>query len=427
MVEKTGGRAAKVFVRQLRLTNYRNYRSFSADFSDGLVVFTGHNGAGKTNLLEALSFLSPGRGLRRAAYDNVIRSNPVLGSAYGNAVNQREDESLETFEKSGKQETVDSETTIAGLNSPINEAEDSGFVVFAQLHSALYGDASIGTASDIASTGRRIRINGESVASDRLTDYCRISWLVPSMDGLFTGPAADRRRFLDRMVLAIDPAHARRVSDFEKAMRARNRLLTDGSRDEGWFNALEVQMAELAIAIAAARMDVVRLISDIENFDSEETFPSPVLDIEGTIEKALARKSAVDVEEEYRQSLHDKRESDRVAGRTLEGPHRSDMLVYYARKNMPAGLCSTGEQKALLTGLVLSHAQLTSAISGMTPILLLDEMAAHLDPGRRKVLFDSLERLGGQTFMTGTDQQLFADLKDRAQFFELSNGSVVNN
>ncbi|MCT6860293.1 AAA family ATPase, partial [Bartonella apis] len=210
MVEKTGGRAAKVSVRQLRLTNYRNYRSFSADFSDGLVVFTGHNGAGKTNLLEALSFLSPGRGLRRAAYDNVIRSNPVLGSAYGNAVNQREDESLETFEKSGKQETVDSETAIAGLNSPINEVEDSGFVVFAQLHSALYGDASIGTASDIGSTGRRIRINGESVASDRLTDYCRISWLVPSMDGLFTGPAADRRRFLDRMVLAIDPAHARR-------------------------------------------------------------------------------------------------------------------------------------------------------------------------------------------------------------------------
>lgn len=383
MVLNSDGQTAKVVVRQLKLTNYRNYRLFCVDFSDNLVVFTGHNGAGKTNLLEALSLLSPGRGLRRSSYDNVVCSAQ-------------------------------------------NEAGEKaqGFVIFAQLQSSLFGDVDIGTASDAAEGGRKVRINGTTVPSERLTDYCRVSWLVPSMDGLFTGGASDRRRFLDRMVLSIDTAHARRVMDFEKAMRARNRLLSEGSRDERWFTALEVQMAELAIAIAAARMDVVRLISNIENFDAKGTFPTPVLDIEGTIEQALARQSAIEVEEDYKQRLHDGRELDRAAGRTLEGPHKSDLQVFYAKKNMPAALCSTGEQKALLTGLVLSHAQLTAEVSGMAPILLLDEMAAHLDKGRRAILFDSLNNLGGQTFMTGTDSQLFSDLQGHAQFLEISNGAL---
>ena len=427
MVEKYGGRAVKVFVRQLKLTNFRNYRGFSADFSDGLVVFTGHNGAGKTNLLEALSFLSPGRGLRRAAYDNVVSagSKPVFGHerASGGADETR----LQQLETAVQEKITAGEGADFLQKGAIDQKGADGFVIFAQLHSALYGDVNIGTASDIASSGRKVRINGEGVTSDRLTEYCRLSWLIPSMDGLFTGPASERRRFLDRMVLAIDPAHARRVVDFEKAMRARNRLLADGNGDEGWFNALEMQMAELAIAIAAARMDVVRLISDIENFDSEKSFPTPVLDIEGLVERALARQSAVDVEEEYRQRLHDKRELDRKAGRTLEGPHRSDLLIFYGAKNMPAALCSTGEQKALLIGLVLAHAQLTAEISGMTPILLLDEMAAHLDKNRRAILFDSLDRLGGQTFMTGTDRQLFSALDGRAQFFEISDGSIAES
>ena len=402
------GQTTKVFVRQLRLTNYRNYCSFSADFSDKLVVFTGHNGAGKTNLLEALSFLSPGRGLRRASYDSVAYAKHDSGFKY-----EIQKGKINGVPSSQKQE-------IDGQQNNIQ-----GFVIFAHLQSALYGDVNIGTASDMTEGGRKVRINGASVAADRLTDYCRVSWLVPAMDGLFTGPAGDRRRFLDRMVLAIDPAHARRVVDFEKAMRARNRLLTEGNTDESWFAALETQMAELAIAIAAARMDVVRLISNIDNFDGTGTFPTPLLGLEGIIEQALTRQSAVDVEEDYKQRLHDKRDLDRLAGRTLEGPHRSDMLVFYAKKNMPAALCSTGEQKALLTGLVLAHARLTAQISGMTPILLLDEMAAHLDRGRRAILFDSLDQLGGQTFMTGTDSQLFSALEGRAQFFEIANGAIA--
>lgn len=372
------GQAAKVFVRQLKLTNYRNYRTFSVDFSSDHVVFTGHNGAGKTNLLEAMSLLSPGRGLRRASYNDVTHAGNAAG----------------------------------------------GFVVFARLQSALFGDVDIGTACDNIEGGRKVRVNGSPVTSDRLADYCRINWLIPAMDGLFTGSAGDRRRFLDRMVLAIDPAHARRVSDFEKAMRARNRLLLDGSRDNRWFDALEMQMAELATAIAAARIDIIRMLDGVETLDVEEVFPKAILGIEGILEQALLQDSAVDVEENYKQRLHDGRNADRAAGRTMEGPHRSDMTVTYAKKNMPAALCSTGEQKALLTGLILAHTKLTTHISGMAPILLLDEMAAHLDTERRASLFDILDNLGVQTFMTGTDRQLFNALEGRAQFFEIIDGAL---
>lgn len=372
------GYAAKVVVQQLKLSNYRNYRTFSVNFSGKHVVFTGHNGAGKTNLLEAISLLSPGRGLRRSTYGDLICAN----------------------------------------------ADNDSFVVFAKLYSALFDEVDIGTTCDNADGGRKVRINGTSTSADRLTDYCRISWLIPAMDGLFTGSASDRRRFLDRMVLSIDPSHGRRVLDFEKVMRSRNRLLLDGHTNNGWFDALETQMAELATAIAAARIDVIRLLDGGKENDSHDVFPHPILVIEGLLEQALINQSAIDVEEYYRQKLHDGRPLDRAAGRTLEGPHRSDMKVFYAQKNMPAALCSTGEQKSLLMGLILAHAKITAQISGMAPILLLDEMAAHLDEQRRVALFNILDELGGQSFMTGTDRQLFSALDDRAEFFEISDGAL---
>lgn len=373
------GYAAKVVVQQLKLSNYRNYRTFSVNFSGKHVVFTGHNGAGKTNLLEAISLLSPGRGLRRSTYGDLICAN----------------------------------------------ADNNSFVVFAKLYSALFDEVDIGTTCDNADGGRKVRINGTSTSADRLTDYCRISWLIPAMDGLFTGSASDRRRFLDRMVLSIDPSHGRRVLDFEKVMRSRNRLLLDGNTNNGWFDALETQMAELATAIAAARIDVIRLLDGGKESDSRDVFPHPILVIEGLLEQALINQSAIDVEEHYRQKLHDCRSLDRAAGRTLEGPHRSDMKVFYAQKNMPAALCSTGEQKSLLMGLILAHAKITAQISGMAPILLLDEMAAHLDEQRRIALFNILDELGGQSFMTGTDRQLFSALDDRAEFFEISDGALL--
>ncbi|WP_336287699.1 DNA replication/repair protein RecF [Bartonella sp. CB60] len=374
------GYVHKVAVRQLRLAHYRNYDSFNIHFSGQHVVFTGHNGAGKTNLLEALSFLSPGRGLRRAAYSDI------------------------SFSKSG----------------------GAGFVVFARLECALYGEVNIGTALETGDNSRKVHINGVNETGDCLTDYCHISVLTPSMDGLFTGASLERRRFLDRMVLAIDPLHGRRIADYDKVMRARNRLFLDGSEDRAWFDALEMQMAELATAIAAARVDVIRLLNDMFVQTSVYTpFPRAFLQIDGFVETALSNVSAVEVEEQFCDRLRRNRAIDRAAGRTLEGPHRTDLQVFYADKNMPAISCSTGEQKALLIGLVLCHARLTGMMSDKAPILLLDEMAAHLDSHRRAALFDILDDLGGQTFMTGTDRILFDALKGRAEFFEIKAGSLL--
>ncbi|WP_126604001.1 DNA replication/repair protein RecF [Bartonella vinsonii] len=374
------GHVHKVAVRQLKLVRYRNYPSFNIHFSGQHVVFTGHNGAGKTNLLEALSFLSPGRGLRRAVYSDV------------------------SFADGGGE----------------------GFVVFACLECALYGEVNIGTALEVDGNGRKVHINGVNETSDCLTDYCHISILTPSMDGLFSGPSLERRRFLDRMVLAIDPLHSRRITDYDKAMRARNRLFLDGNEDFSWFDALEKQMAELATAIAAARIDVIRLLNDMfAQTPSQIPFPRAFLQIDGFLEMALDKISAVEVEEQFYERLRHHRARDRAAGRTLEGPHRTDLQVFYADKNMAATSCSTGEQKALLTGLVLCHARLTGMMSDKAPILLLDEMAAHLDPHRRAALFDILDDLGGQTFMTGTDRILFDALKGRAEFFEIKDGALL--
>ncbi|AGF74014.1 recombination protein F [Bartonella australis AUST/NH1] len=374
------GHVHKVAVRQLRLARYRNYCSFNIHLSGQHAVFTGSNGAGKTNLLEALSFLSPGRGLRRAAYSEVSLSDGTEG----------------------------------------------GFVVFARLQCALYGEVNIGTALEASGNGRKIHINGVNEASDCLTDYCHISVLTPSMDQLFVGPSLDRRRFLDRMVLAIDSLHSRRIADYDKVMRARNRLLLEGSKDYAWFNALEAQMAELATAIAAARIDMIRFLNDMLAQTPVYTpFPRAFLQIDGFLEKILSEASAIEVEERFLDRLRRNRAIDRAAGRTLEGPHRTDLRVLYADKNMAAASCSTGEQKALLTGLVLCHARLTGMMSDMAPILLLDEMAAHLDSYRRSALFDILDDLGGQTFMTGTDRILFDSLKGRAEFFEIKDGTLL--
>lgn len=380
--------AEQVLLRHIVLSSYRNYATLKLDFSGVPVVLTGHNGAGKTNLLEAISFLSPGRGLRRTAYHDVTS----VGAA---------------------------------------PSDSSGFGVHVRLDCVTYGEALIGTGLAGAGQGeggRRIRINGTPQPADMMLEYCRIIWLVPAMDGLFTGPAGDRRRFLDRMVLAIDPLHGRRVLDYEKAMRARNRLLADGTRDTAWLDALEAQMAELGIAIAAARHEMSRLLGAVtERMLQTGHFPQAVFGLEGAVEKALLSSPAVDVEEYFRHLLREGRIADRAAGRTLVGPHRTDLIVIHKEKSMPAGLCSTGEQKALLTGLVLSHARLTGELSAMTPILLLDEIAAHLDGKRRQALFDILYTLGAQTFMTGTDKALFNDLDGRAEFFLVQDGHIFED
>ncbi len=368
-------------IRRLTLTNFRNYAGLSLELKPGPVVLSGDNGAGKTNLLEAVSLLAPGRGLRRAPYADVAR-----------------------------------------------EGGDGGFALHAKLDGP-EGEVDIGTgimAAEAGEGGRRVRINGAPARNaDELLQWLRVMWLTPSMDALFTGPAGDRRRFLDRLVLAIDAAHGQRALAYEKAMRGRNRLLAENSRDGAWFEAIETQLAETGVAIAAARAELVRLLAaKIEQLPGDGPFPQADIALSGELEAQVGTMPAVDVEEGFRRALATGRERDRAAGRTLDGPHRSDLIVRHRPKSMPAELCSTGEQKALLVGIVLSHARLTGEISGMTPILLLDEIAAHLDAGRRAALFSILEDMNCQAFMTGTDAALFSSLEGRAQFLTVDHGTV---
>jgi len=373
------GRAA---VTALRLTNFRNYESLALALDGRSVVLVGQNGAGKTNLLEAISFLSPGRGLRRAELPEVARR--------------------------------DGDGTWAVAATVVNGA----------------GPAEIGTGIALGPAGpesqRRVRINHAAArASEALLEYLRVAWLTPSMDGLFTGPASDRRRFIDRAVLAIDPGHATRFNAFERAMRGRNRLLAEGSTDGTWLNAIEREMAELAVAIAAARREWASLTAALIGEGGEEPFPKAEIALAGTLEAELAgQANGVAVEDDYRRTLAAGRARDAAAGRTLAGPHLSDLRVRHAAKQAPADSCSTGEQKALLIGLVLAQARLVRQVTGEAPVLLLDEVAAHLDAGRREALFGVLHDLGAQTFMTGTDASVFAPLGDRAEVLPVSDGHI---
>jgi DNA replication and repair protein RecF len=370
-----------VHITKLTLADFRNYAALALDLEPGAVVFTGENGAGKTNLLEAISFLTPGRGLRRAPYSEVARE----GSAGGFAVHARLD---------GPDGVVEIGTGTSG--------------------------------ADAGESGRRVRINGANARSaEEMLEWLRVVWLTPAMDALFTGSAGDRRRFLDRLVLAIDASHGQRALDYEKAMRGRNRLLAEDSRDRAWFEAIEGRMAETGTAIAAARVEMVRLLAAmIEKLPDSGPFPQADISLDGTLEARIGLEPAVDTEEAFRAALAEGRDRDRAAGRTLEGPHRSDLIVRHRPKAMPAELCSTGEQKALLVGIVLSHARLCGEMSGQVPIMLLDEIAAHLDTGRRAALFSILEELNCQVFMTGTEPALFSSLKGKAQFLTVDHGRV---
>ena len=366
-------------VTRLKLTDFRNYARADIGFEPRHVVLTGNNGAGKTNLMEALSLMSPGRGMRRAAYGDLVRA----GGA-------------------------------------------TGFAVFAELD-GMQGPVEIGTGfSAEEEGGRKVRINGAPAKSaDDLLDHSRVLWLTPSMDGLFTGPAGDRRRFLDRLVLSIDPGHGRRAADFERAMRSRNRLLSEGRNEPVWLDGLEAQMAELGAAIVSARREVVGLLAAlVADRRDASGFPVAVLALEG-FEPMADAGDAVVAEERYAGMLKSGRYRDQAAGRTLEGPHRMDLAVTHRDKGIAAGLCSTGEQKALMIGLILAHARLVRDMAGHPPLMLLDEIAAHLDEGRRAALFDLVDDLGGPAFMTGTARSLGGALGDRASVFTVADGTVT--
>jgi len=368
---------------RLTLTDFRNYASLRLDPGPGLVALTGPNGAGKTNLIEAISLLAAGRGLRGALFEDLARQGGNRGWAIAAHVSSPE-----------------GETRLGTQWIPEGEAQ---------------------------SQTRHVVIDGIPQKSPGiLAHHLRVIWLTPAMDRLFAGPASDRRRFLDRLVTANDPEHASRVLVFEKLMRERNLLLEELRPDLTWLSGLEAQMAEAAAAIAAARLHAVEALQNhIKFLLKGSAFPASTLSLQGDLEDRLKAMPAVQAEDEYRRLLAESRGQDKAAGRTLNGPHRSDLLVTHEPKSMAAALCSTGEQKALLIGLILAQASSVAEESGAAPVLLLDEVAAHLDVKRRSGLFETLRQLGAQSFMTGTDRELFNGLGKRADFLHVEGGIVT--
>jgi DNA replication and repair protein RecF len=367
------------------LTDFRCYGALRLDPQAGLVVLTGANGAGKTNLLEALSLLSPGRGLRRARLADIARHT---------------DENTQTASHLSTKWAVAAE--------------------FATPHGAL----SIGVGWAEADGERRaVRINGAAASGQTaLSEHVSMVWLTPAMDRLFVEAPAGRRRFLDRLVVAFDPAHAGRLQAYDRARRDRARLLRDRRRDDSWLAALERNMAERAVAIAAARLD---LIERLRRAIGEETgsFPRPEITVRGMVEDWLERRPALEVEEEYRAALARARAQDGDSG-TCEGVHRSDLMARLSAAGPSAEQASTGEQKAILISLILAHGRLLARLKGRVPVLLLDEITAHLDSARRAALFEAIEDLGAQAWLTGTDATLFAPLRPGAQFFAVANGHL---
>jgi len=351
-----------VFVSHLALSHFRSHRRARLSLDRRPVALFGPNGAGKTNLIEAVSLLSPGRGLRRAAAEDIIRRPESIGWK------------------------IQAEITTPDLGHEIEITAEPG-------------------------QSRTVRIDGKTAPQTALARLLRMVWLVPSQDRLWIEGAEGRRRFLDRITLSFQPDHAEAVLSYEKAMRERNRLLKEQISDARWYSALETQMAEAAATITANRNHALARLSEAQQ-SAATAFP--VSDL--SLEEAAPLADAFDLAEAFAET----RPRDMAAGRTLIGPHRTDLIAIYRDKGVPARQCSTGEQKALLISLILANARALKADAGTAPLVLLDEVAAHLDAGRRAALFDEICTLGCQAWMTGTGPELFAELGDRAQSFEVT-------
>ncbi len=357
---------------RLRLTDFRSHAALDLKLDDRPVCLWGTNGAGKTNILEAISQLGPGRGLRSAALPDMTRRGATSGW-----------------------------TVAASLNE----------------------DRKIGVGLETAGGGakRTVRLDGAPSTPSDLAELVRIVWLTPNMDSVFRGSASERRRFFDRQVMAHIPSHGALSSRYEKAMRERNALLERGRVDPAWADAIEARMADTGAMIAANRARVLGALQDAVNARPEGHFPKGDLALVGAAEQAAADGAGLlDIEEMLREKLAASRYRDQKAGRTLEGPHRSDLSVIHRPTGAPAGEASTGQQKALLIGLILASARaLSDNQDAPKPLLLLDEAAAHLDRDRRAALFDELTSLGGQAWLTGTEEFLFEAFGERAQRVEI--------
>jgi len=369
-------------VSQITLSNFRNYGSLRLDVGEEPVVLTGANGSGKTNLLEAISLLVPGRGLRRSP-----------------------------------------------LSELQNSASAESWAVAVELQTTA-GPLRIGTGRDNAvndSEGERrlIHVDGKPTRSQNiLAEHIAMAWITPDMDRLLAEGVSARRKFLDRLVYSFDPAHGGRVRVYEKAMRERLCLLREGRADVLWLVALENEMAQAAVAIAAARRHMIDCLRTAIA-DGGDVFPRADIDVRGTAEDMLDTSPALPVEDALRAAFVKSRNEDAIRGTCAVGAHRSDLRVTHCAKKCPAETCSTGEQKALMIALMLAYVRLLSEARRMTPLFLLDDIAAHLDDFRREALFDEIISIGAQTWLTGTDAETFASLASQAQMFQVENGSVV--
>lgn len=371
------------YIQSLRLTDFRSYTQLDLALDGRPVVFFGANGAGKTNLLEAISFLSPGRGLRRAKLEDIGRRvGPASQPAWG---------------------------VTAYLTAPQNSPD--------------IDPIKIGVGQVPNYPKRRVmRVNNQNAKSQDLSALIHLVWLTPAQDRLFTGPASDRRKFLDRFTLAHDPLHGTNTNRYEKARSERNRLLSDRVQDEAWYKALETDMAHYGARIAHARSVTLKTLSEQIMQRPDGVFPKAHIEFEGEYEVLAQDGMTIDtLKDRIKDNLFRLRPADMRAGRTLQGIHRTDLRVTYIPKNMPAADCSTGEQKALLIGLTLAHCH---AFNAQTPFLLLDEVAAHLDSDRRMALMEECLDLKTQVFMTGTDVNLFEGFKDRAQYFKIKGNTA---
>lgn len=374
----------RLVLTRLMLRDFRGYPALTLGLDSRIVVLTGENGAGKTNFLEAVSLLGPGRGLRGAKLADLARIAP---------------EGRLPWAAAGR------------FRGPWGEF-----------------DIGTGTPEGGPLERRSFRLDGQPVRGGAdLAERVAAVWVTPQMDRLFQEGASDRRRFLDRLAWALEPGHARQVAGYEGAMSQRNRLLAgNGSRaDPGWLAALEDGMARHGVALAAARRTLVSRLNAVLGGGVAGAFPIAALELHCPVAAALDAAPALAVEDRLRAEWEASRPRDAAAGATLAGPHRADLGATHAEKGVPAALCSTGEQKALLVSTVLAHAALIAAARGFAPMLLLDEVAAHLDAPRREALFAALAALPAQVFLTGTDDAIFAPLRGVAAGFRAAAGTVV--
>ncbi len=375
--------APGLFLSRLRLSDFRSWQVLDASFDASLICIAGENGAGKTNLLEAISLLAPGRGLRGARMAEFGRQQAGAGLPWAVA---------------GRFETR-------------------------------LGAMDIGTGTDPEGHSERrvYRLDGQAVRSQAmLAERVAAVWITPQMDRLFQEGASGRRRFLDRLVWALEPGHAREVAAHDSAMAERNRLLGEGRADPSWLAGLEDAMARHAVAVAAARRALMlRLNAELVAGRATGAFPAARLEIACPILAALAETPAVAVEDTLRQGLAADRRRDAAAGGAARGAHKADLSLIHMPKSISAEFCSTGEQKALLVSVVLAHATLIAEARGFAPLLLLDEVAAHLDPVRREALFAALAGLPAQVFMTGTDLEVFAPLAGLGRLFSAGDGKLI--